>query len=568
MRKRLFLLLQFIITSIYAADVPGKFPKGDFIPPFAGEIEVIGTFCELRPNHFHGGLDIRTGGKTGRPVLAIGDGYIARINISTTGYGYALYIAHPNGYTSVYAHLSDFPESVKWYIRKNQYLEKSFEVELHPEPGVLQVRKGQVVAYSGNTGSSSGPHLHFEIRETDTEAPVNPLLCGIRMKDFMAPAILGLFVYRRDSLEKIHNGHYPSVSLPLYTRGTSKKGRRTTIPVRVHTLQPGIYALGATLRDYAISKGNNNGVNYIQIYRDDKLIYDCRIERFLFSHMRMHNNYVDYRRYKKSGVLMHKLFRDDGSTLQFWETSPGDGWFEVTDSSELDFRIVVSDVYGHKSERNITVRGSDEGRSVRDYIRYERNSVVCHAAKGATIEVSPEFRVIIPPNALFSDYHVTCRKNFGHNYDIGDNLVSLNSRIELRFRLHSTQMPFADKFTVCSRDGRKYGAVLKEGNWLCAEVRDFGNYFLILDTFPPSVTPVYVNKNSYFAFTVRDGSSGFKKHDFYINGVWVLLEYDPKTARISGRIPNPLPDGRNKIELVVSDARLNERKYSRIINIP
>ena len=167
MRKKLFYIILTVIIAVNSTFASGKkpFPKNDFGLPFAGSNEIIGTYCELRPNHFHGGLDIRTGGVIGRPVLSVGDGYVSRINISTIGYGKAIYITHPNGYTSVYAHLSEFPASIQWFITKSQYQNQQYEIEIFPEADLIKVKRGETIAYSGNSGASQGPHLHFEIRE-------------------------------------------------------------------------------------------------------------------------------------------------------------------------------------------------------------------------------------------------------------------------------------------------------------------------------------------------------------------------------------------------------------------
>lgn len=573
MKLRLLLISGFTILILFrsnASEVKSSITR-DFIPPFAGEIEIIGTFCELRPNHFHGGLDIRTGGKIGRHVLSIGKGYISRINISNAGYGKALYITHPNGYTSVYAHLHDFPEKIKWYIVKNQYLLQQYEVELYPEADLLKVEQGEMVAWSGNTGSSQGPHLHFEIRDTKTEAPVNPLLCGIKMHDRLAPAILNLYIYRKDSLEKLHNGHYPSANLPLFTSHTVKKGkkkRKVNIPVNSHRLAYGTYALGANLKDYAMSASDNNGVNYIRIFRNGELFYDCRIEKFLFSQMRMHNNYIDYRRQKQSGVKMHKLFRDDGSTLAFWEHSPCDGWFEIKDSATHEFVIEVSDVYGNSSKKRILITGAPDGRVISDYISHARQVSQCYADKDNTIQVSPEFKVLLCKNTLYCNYRVAFQKNYGHNYTIGNPLVPLDKNMELQFRLNPEQLKYPTKFTIFSGDGRTYGGDLKNGNWLSAQVREFGTYYLVLDTVKPIIKINTMNRNGYFSFSVSDAVSGIKDHDFYINGEWVLLEFDSKSGLISGRIPNPLASGQNSITLVVRDKRNNERILNKNITIP
>lgn len=172
-----------------------KYPKEVFQSPLEIPLVLAGTFGELRSNHFHSGIDIKTQQREGLPVLAVADGTVTRIVVSHWGYGKALYVAHPNGYTSVYGHLKKFGPEIEEYVKKVQYAKQSYEVEIFPDYGELKVSQGTTVAFSGNTGGSSGPHLHFEIRSSVNEKPTNPLLYGYDVRDATDPTLLGLYAY-------------------------------------------------------------------------------------------------------------------------------------------------------------------------------------------------------------------------------------------------------------------------------------------------------------------------------------------------------------------------------------
>ncbi len=568
MLKKIFIAWLCLIEISAQSQISKQYPQNDFINPIAGKMEIIGTFCELRPNHFHGGLDIRTGGEIGKPILAVADGFVSRINISSIGYGKALYITHKNGYTSVYAHLSDFPPEIKWFIEKNQYRLQKWEVELYPDADLLQIKQGQMIAYSGNTGGSQGPHLHFEIRETKTEAPVNPLLFGLKMNDFMSPTIAAVYLYSYDTLAKRSNGHFPSEGLQLYRTQmvrVKKKKKKILIPISEYKVAFGKYALGAAIKDFATSSGDNNGINYLQVYQNGNLIYDCRIEQFLFSQMRMHNNYIDFKRQKESGIKMHKLFIDEGNTLGFYKASKTDGWFAINDTIAHEFKIIAKDVYGNTSSKIIVIRGAVDGKKIADFIPYTKNHVHCKANIDNTFKIGDKFKLNIPKNTLYADYKLQFYKNYGENYTIGNDAVPLDKKMEISFKLREDQLPYASKFVVCSVYGKAYGTKLKDG-WVTAGVKEFGTYYLSLDSIKPSITPVQLNKHGYFSFRISDNLSGIADFDFYIDDVWVLLDYESKANLLFGKVPQPIPPGKHIVRLVVYDERNNARTYIKEIN--
>lgn len=571
MRKTAFQLILFSLLMLNNFIVYCQpFPQNQFINPVIGPMEIIGTFCELRPNHFHGGLDIRTNGQIGRPIVAIGDGYISRINISTIGYGKALYVTHPNGYTSVYAHLNHFPEKIKWYIEKNQYLLKKFDVELYPDIELLQVKKGEIIAYSGNTGGSQGPHLHFEIRETKTEAPINPLLFGLKMTDYLAPSISNVYLYKKDTAFKTVNGYYPSKELNLYQTSYIKKGKKkikVTKEIKQYELSFGEYSFGAFMRDYATSKGDNNGVNYIQLYKDGALIYDCQIEKFLFSTTRMHNCYIDYHKQINSGIKIHKLFIDKGNLLGFYEKSPSDGWFIINDTIPHEFKIIAKDVNGNLSSKEFTIKGNEtNGIKIESTIWLNKQSKYCNANNTHLFTIDNKFKITLPEYSLYDNYRLNFYKNYGDNITVGNRQVPLDKRMTIAIKLNDNQQKISNKLVWCYENGKSFGGVNEHG-WFSAQVKEFGTYYLTTDSVKPIITPVTLNKNRYFAFKISDNLSGIKSFDFYVNDEWVLLDYESKSALVYGYIPNPLAKGINTIKLVVTDERGNKKEYIKNIAI-
>ncbi|MCC6818320.1 MAG: hypothetical protein IT245_05480, partial [Bacteroidia bacterium] len=274
------------------------------------------------------------------------------------------------------------------------------------------------------------------------------------------------------------------------------------------------------------------------------------------------------RLYKAKGLKIHKLFKDDGSTLNFWENSPTNGWIDILDTITKKVKIVVKDVYGNSSEKTIFLTGSINGKQVNDYIRHNKNTQFCSADIDNKIILSKELNVLFPKGTLYHNYLVSYTKNSNNTYTIGDINVPLDKKMVLVFRMDLIQLHLGNKYVVRCNDGRIYGGEMKGLNEYHVPVKDFGTFQLLLDTIRPSIKPGIINKNGYFSFSVSDNLSGIKDFDFMIDDIWVLLNYDSKTGLISGRIPNLLGSGKHKIELIVRDNRLNEKKYTRYLDIP
>ena len=268
-----YLLILFTYT-ICLSSFSQNHPKDYFRSPLDIPLILSGTFGELRSNHFHAGIDLKTKGQSGLNVYAIADGYVSRIKVSPWGYGKAIYITHYNGYTSVYAHLMRYTGAIQDYVIDQQYLQKSYDIELFPDSLELKVQKGQIIGLSGNTGSSAAPHLHFEIRNSQNQYPQNGLQFGFDIKDDIPPIIKELKLYRQSKKTQI-NGNNHDIILET-------KGENGLYMLDQNIEVSGPFSIGLNTYDLLNFASNKNGVFSIDVFVDSSLIYSHKMEEFGF----------------------------------------------------------------------------------------------------------------------------------------------------------------------------------------------------------------------------------------------------------------------------------------------
>lgn len=306
-----------------------------------------GNMGELRTNHLHSGIDIKTGGVEGLPVFAAAEGYVSRIKMSAWGYGNALYIQHPNGETTVYAHLQRYAENIADYVRAEQYKQKTFEIELFPEKQTFPVKQGALIAYSGNTGGSGGPHLHFEIRDKNQEV-LNPLKYGFaEIKDNIAPAVekVALVTLEKDARVNDQFGRFE------FDITRSNEGYAIKEPIAVY----GKIGIEVLAYDRANGANNKNGVATIETYVNDERIFRQDIAKFAFSQTRdilvLHN----YAAFKETGKRFYKLYVDEGNSFPFYHNTKNKGIITLASASAANISIIFFDSYENKSNLSFKI---------------------------------------------------------------------------------------------------------------------------------------------------------------------------------------------------------------------
>ncbi len=338
-----------LLIPIQLALSQSPYPQDYFMNPLDITTVLSGTFGELRNNHFHSGLDIKTQQVEGMKVYAVADGYVSRIKIAHYGYGKALYVTHPNGYVSVYAHLQKLAPKLETYLKTIQYERGTYEIELFPQADELLVNQGDIIAFSGNTGSSGGPHLHFEIRD-NLERPINPLLFGIDVKDTKPPTIQKLYAYPKD-VNSFINGKNERTELRLIPRGNA------SFEVEPLTAY-GAIGFGISTYDQQDLAANKNGVSNITTTVNGIKNFEIDFKRFSFDETSHLNRLVDYEFYKTKRSFIKKLFVEPNNPLTMFKDVIDDGYIKVEDSINSIYKIDVSDFQGNTSTVTVSVTGA------------------------------------------------------------------------------------------------------------------------------------------------------------------------------------------------------------------
>nr|WP_294934253.1 M23 family metallopeptidase [uncultured Flavobacterium sp.] len=528
------------------------YPKDYFRSPLEIPLLASGSFGELRGNHFHSGLDFKTQQKEGFKVFAAAEGYVSRIKISEGGYGKALYITHPNGYTSVYGHLKQFEGDIAGYVRKRQYAQKSYEIELFPAAGDLVLQKGEIIALSGNTGSSGGPHLHFEIRDTKTEQIINPMFFGFdaMMPDTKIPVINDLVAYAVGDSAVVNSSQRTlPVNLSLQDDGTYLANK---------VLAKGNIGFAVNTYDLADNNYNWNGIYKAESFLNGTKIFSYEFDKFAFDETRYINNFIDFYRYKTINQSVQKLFFKRNYPFSLISGNKKNGQIIVLPNATMNYRIEISDFHGNKRVINVPIQYSDASAAIP---REEKKTPYFVKSRNDNNYTKDNVSVFIPENAFYDDFYM--------KFDVKDNVlylhdetVPVHKNLTVTFDVSNIPGLNHGKTFISRMDGNKYEyfTTYKKGNLFSIRTKDLGKFQLMTDTIAPKIySPNFSeggNMNTIDTLTIRisDDLSGIKEYNGYLNGKWILMDYNYKTKSLTHQFSDAIyEEGKNQLKVVVSD---------------
>lgn len=545
-------IIAFALGSVFTVQAQEESAALIFRPPFDFPLSLSGNFGELRSNHFHGGVDFKTQGEVGKPVHCIADGYVSRVLVTPGGYGQALYITHPNGYTSVYGHLQKFAPSVAKVVEEYQYEHETFAVDLKFEPHQINFKSGEIIALSGNEGYSFGPHLHMEIRHTDTGELIDPLqFYTDKIKDTTPPRATLVMLYPQRG-KGVVEGSQRKKAIPVASLGK---------PVTAW----GEIAAGIKAYDYMDGTHNNYGVHSVVLYVDTAEVFRSTVNGVLPEENRMINAWTDYEeRVRKNSWIMRSRILP-GNRLRMLQADDKRGVVSIDQERDYHFCYVLTDLYGNKSPYRFTVQGrrqplEEYHPQAKHYLAWDKGNVI----------QEPGMELAVPRGMLYEDVALNSlvikdTAAISYQYQLHDEPVPLQGGCTLTIGIRHLPVADTSKYYVARKTGNRKASAggTYENGWVKTAIRELGTYMVALDTVPPRVTPLNKPqwKTGNIQFKIGDAETGIKDYKVMIDGQFALFGFSSKNAKLWMKQPERLKKGMpHKLELVVTDYCGNETR--------
>ena len=523
--------------------LPAQEKSANFISPFDFPLLLSGNFGELRANHFHGGVDFKTQGVVGKPIRCIADGYISRVTVTPGGYGQAVYITHDNGYTSVHGHLHRFMDGVQQVVEAYQYEHETFAVDLQFEADRFPLKQGEVFALAGNEGYSFGPHLHMEIRKTDTEEYIDPLqFYTDQLKDTTAPRATHVMLY-------------PQVGKGV-VNGSSRK-KIISLSGQSPITAWGQIAAGIKAYDYMDGTSNNYGVRSVTLLVDSVEVFRSTVDGFLPDENRMINAWTDYEEYATRNSWFMRSQILPGNTWRMLQADDERGVVTINEERPYRFCYVLEDLYGNRRTYGFVVQGKKQEVELlhkgEHYLKWNQGNIV----------QQPGMSLVIPKGMLYEDVDLNCKViadslNISYDYQLNDKPVPLHGGCSLVIGVRNYPIADTSKYYVARKyKGRKSsaGGYFEDG-FMFANIRELGTYSVAIDTVAPRIVPMNKPqwKTGNIRFKIRDAETGIKDYKVYIDGKFVLFKFASKNATLSCMHPDRIKRGmKHRMEVVITD---------------
>jgi murein DD-endopeptidase MepM/ murein hydrolase activator NlpD len=544
------IIYSFLFFYAFTTVAQITYPKDYFRSPLDIPMQLSGNFGEFRPNHFHAGFDFKTMQKEGLNIYAVADGYVSRIKISTVGNGKTIYIDHPNGYTSVYAHLQRSLGKIEEYIKRAHYKEQAYEIELFPNPEDLIVKKGDTIALSGNTGGSEGPHLHFEFRDTRTEKVINPYFFGFDsfMKDTKKPQISSLVVYPINENSVVNQSKRPvNLNLSLMADGSYLSQK---------VLAKGRIGFGIQSYDVFDFSYDKYGLFKVQTFLNGSPSFGYQLDTFSFDETKYINAFIDFYKYKKTKQRIQKLFMQNPYPLSIIRSDLNYGIIEVSSNFTNLYRIEVSDFYGNTTSVSIPIQYAvDEAKITEEVVK---TPYLLKAKTDSNFE-KDNGSVFFPAGTFYDDFYL--------DFDVKDNvmtvhndLVAVNNAFQVTI-IDSSAVNDEKTFIASLKENKlSYNSTKRKENTFTTYTKKLGKFILAKDTIAPKISiakPIdgkWLSNQKTVQLTISDALSGIKSYNGFLNGKWILFEYENKTNTITHYFDDGIvAEGKNDLKVVVTD---------------
>lgn len=539
------------------APAPKAYPQGYFSPPLANNLRIAGDFGELRPNHFHAGLDLVPSKGVGEPIYAAADGYICRARVMPGAYGNVLYMRHTNGYTTLYAHQVKFESRLQSYIRDVQLQTQLFAQDLTPDSTLFRYKKGEIIGYVGNTGSSTGAHLHFEIRD-EHDVPINPMLCNILVDDQTPPTVSGFKIYSLDAQnEELSSKYYPlkyNKKTQTTSFATEPVAYGNRIGIAIHTT------------DATEGRKNRVGVYGVRLYADGIKMYDFSFNEVSNEDTRYINAHMDYRD-SRDGRRLHRCFRLPGNYLSLYDDIDN-GIITLQADHDTEIRAEVKDFMGNESTFSFTLRPSDVllPPKLETY-----NTIVPYDLPYRIDEDGASFMFTGKNFYTPLRLNVSSSKGtYSRNYNIGDADIPVHNPFAVLITPQNLPDSLRDKAFICVS-----GNALETtwvGTQMSASAQRLGTFSVRTDTKAPRISIAEkLNKKTKrldlkknISFRASDDFVGIGTYRAILNGQWVLMSWDYKSDLFTvdfAENRSLLLIGENQIHVEIGDKKGNIASY-------